>query len=98
MSYQEKYRNNYLKLNKHFNQKGGQHLNIDYGTTNIGYEAYSSSNLTSVKIPESVTNIGSYAFNINQLSSVKIPDSVIEQSPVNVNKVCRLQAISYTKY
>ncbi|MCB9819732.1 leucine-rich repeat protein [Candidatus Nomurabacteria bacterium] len=44
--------------------------------TSIGNYAFSSNQLTSVTIPDSVTSIGDGAFGSNQLTSVTIPDSV----------------------
>jgi hypothetical protein len=45
----------------------------------IGNNAFSKTEITSVKIPDSVTNIGGEAFyGCNNLTSVTIPDSVIE--------------------
>ena len=43
----------------------------------IGESAFSSKQLTSVTIPDSVAIIGSYAFANNYLTSINIPDSVI---------------------
>ena len=42
----------------------------------IGNDAFSSKQLTSVTIPNSVTSIGNSAFENNQLTSITIPDSV----------------------
>ncbi|NLC48074.1 MAG: leucine-rich repeat domain-containing protein, partial [Tenericutes bacterium] len=42
----------------------------------IGSNAFSSNQLTSVKIPNSVTSIGYYAFYGNHLTSVTIPSSI----------------------
>lgn len=52
--------------------------NITYSVTNIENHAFqSSSNLSSIVIPNSVTSIGSYAFDgCSNLSSVSIPNSV----------------------
>ena len=44
--------------------------------TTIGNDAFSSNNLTSVVIPDSVTTIGEDAFQSNNLTSVVIQDSV----------------------
>src|SRR5665648_693573 len=47
-----------------------------YDVTTIGDNAFQSSALTSVTIPDSVTTIGTYAFAWNALTSVTIPGSV----------------------
>ena len=44
--------------------------------TSIGNLAFSSNQLISVVIPNSVTSIGNYAFSVNQLTSVVIGNSV----------------------
>ena len=45
-------------------------------TIGIGNYAFSSSNLISITIPDSVTTIGEYAFKDSRLTSVNIPNSV----------------------
>lgn len=47
-----------------------------YAVTNIGYDAFKYSYLTSVRIPNSVISIGSGAFEYNSLTSVTIGNSV----------------------
>ena len=47
------------------------------GITHIGEEAFASSELTSLEIPDSVISIGKSAFKSSKLTSLEIPDSVI---------------------
>ncbi len=44
----------------------------------IGYKAFASSRLTSVKIPNSVTMISKKAFEDNRLTNIDIPNKVVE--------------------
>lgn len=48
--------------------------------TEIGKEAFASSGITGVTIPDSVTVIGSYAFTATKIKSVKIPASLDAKS------------------
>ena len=50
---------------------------ITYSVTGIGEEAFNSSSLASIVIPNSITYIGERAFYMSQLTSVQIPNSVI---------------------
>lgn len=50
---------------------------ITYSVTGIGNEAFNSSSLASIVIPNSITYIGERAFYMSQLTSVQIPNSVI---------------------
>ena len=49
-----------------------------YSVTEIGYRAFSDSQLTSVTIPDSVTYIGGYAFDNNKIAQVEIPNGVTQ--------------------
>ena len=60
-------------------EKTGTTYTIPDGVTEIGYDAFAFSNLTSVIIPDSVTTIGSEAFfNCSSLTSIAIPEGVTE--------------------
>ena len=50
---------------------------ITYSVTGIGNDAFNSSSLVSIVIPNSITYIGERAFYMSQLTSVQIPNSVI---------------------
>ena len=50
-----------------------RHLEIQEGTTDIGFGAFARNQLTSVTIPDSVTTIGSVAFMYNELTVVTMP-------------------------
>lgn len=47
-----------------------------YTVTAIGENAFKSSSLTNISIPNGVTSIGNYAFNSSSLKSIDIPESV----------------------
>ena len=47
-----------------------------YPVTKIGENAFKSSSLTNITIPNSVTSIGNYAFSSSSLKSIDIPESV----------------------
>ena len=58
-----------------------KHVVIPHGVTSIGYRAFYSKKLSSVRIPDSVTSIGREAFSglypkTNSLTSLTIPSSV----------------------
>ncbi|WP_378174125.1 leucine-rich repeat domain-containing protein [Aquimarina sp. SS2-1] len=62
---------------------------VSYTVVGIGNNAFSSNNLTSVTIPNSITTINFAAFANNNLTSVTIPDSVTElgQDAFNNNQL-----------
>jgi uncharacterized repeat protein (TIGR02543 family) len=50
-----------------------------YAVTTVGQEAFESSNITSLVLPDSITSVGPYAFEDDyQLTSASLPDSLVD--------------------